>query len=199
MAAFSENNYAKVNRGETAQFFIYFWNPEEESSPVRVKATEVPEGLSVIITPNDFMLNSSLVTEFPAEKGRNYISTNQGLMMTMPVKVLVKVPKSMKLGGYNLVITATSGNPSKMVSSVLEKKFKFTVDVVTPSFFEKTPTIGKTNQPKGNESLSQQPKGNESLSQRITGMFAAAQSTDFILIIISIIILAFVIWFIRFR
>ena len=104
MAAFTENNHASVKRGETVVFSILFWNPENEPFPVRLKATQVPEELVVIIKPNDFMLNSSLVTEFPAERGRNYINTEQGMMMTTPVKVLVKAPRTMEPGDYDVVM-----------------------------------------------------------------------------------------------
>jgi hypothetical protein len=192
MAAFSDNNYAKVNRGETTEFIIFFWNPENEPFPVRLRATEVPEGLIVIITPNDFMLNSSLVTEFSVEKGDHYVNTQYGLMKTTPVRVLVKLPKTLELKSYDIVITATVGNPSSGVSALLEKKFKFTVDVVSQGIFETTQPETTT------EVTTTRPTvGNE--TQGITGMFVAGRLTDLILLLISIIVLAFVIWFIRFR
>lgn len=192
MAAFSEKTSEQVERGETAEFFILFWNPEDEPFPVRLRATEVPEGLIVIITPNDFMLNSSLVTEFSVEKGGHYVNTPYGLMKTTPVRVLVKVPKTMELKSYDVVITATVGNPSGGVSALLEKKFKFTVDVVSQGLFETTQPETTT------EVTTTKPTvGNE--TQGITGMFVAGRLTDFILLLISIIVLAFVIWFIRFR
>jgi len=188
MAAFTENNYASVNRDETAQFFIFFWNPEDEPSPVRLKATQTSEELVVIIKPDDFMLNSSLVTEFPAEKDRNYVNTEQGLMMTTPVKVLVKVPRAMEPGTYDMVVTATAGNPSEAVSTFLEKNFKFTVNVTSLAFFESLVQTGKDIT-----------SGITDAFKGITGMAPAGPATDFTLLIILIIVLAFFVWFIRFR
>jgi len=143
MAAFTEKNSVTVKRGETAQFFIFFWNPEDEPSPIRLKPSEIPDGLVVIITSDDFMLNPSLVTKFPAEKERNYVNTEQGLMMTTPVRVLVKVPRDIELGSYDVVVTATAGSPSEAVSSLLEKKFKFTVNVTSLTLFESLVQTGK--------------------------------------------------------
>lgn len=182
MAAFTENNHALVNRDETAEFFILFWNPENGPFPIRLKATEVPEGLVVIIKPNDFMLNSSLVTEFPAEKGRNYVNTKQGLMMTTPVKVLVKVPKTIEPGSYNVVVTATAGSPSEVVSTLLEKKFKFTVNVTSLTFSE---NLSKTT-----EKLT---SGLSDVGKKITGMFAAADIDPRIALLTSVVIGIFVV------
>lgn len=188
MAAFTEKDHMSVSRGETTEFLIFFWNPEDEPFPVKLKATQVSEELVVIIQPNDFMLNSSLVTGLPAEKGRIYVNTEQGMMMTTPVRILVKVPRTMEPGSYDVVVTATVGSPSEAVSTFLEKNFKFTVDVTSLTFSE---SLSKT----GEGLIS----GISDIGKGITGMFAAAAPTDFILLIISLIILAFVIWFIRFR
>ena len=193
MAAFSEKNSMQIVRGETAEFFIFFWNPENEPSPVRLRATEVPDDLIIVITPSDFILNYSLVTEFPAEEGMQYINTQYGLMKTTPVKVTVKVPKTVEPGNYDFVVTATAGTPSGEVSAMLEKKFKFTVNVATSTFFETTTLLETTT-----ELTTAQPAG-ENTIQRITGMITASPFTDLILLIVSVMTLAFVVWFIRFR
>ena len=187
MAAFTENNHQTVKRGETAQFFIFFWNPEDEPSPVRLEATEVPEELIVIITPNDFMLNSSLVTEFPAEKGRNYVNTKQGLMMTTSVKVSVKVPRTAELESYDVVITATAGSLSKQVSTLLEKKFRFTVNATSLTFSENLYQIGKDVT-----------SGIVDTGKRITGMAPVATVNSgvvfLILLVICLLVVSWVIY-----
>lgn len=187
MAAFTENNHLVVKRGETGEFFILFWNPENESFPVRLKTTQIPEGLAVVVNPNDFMLDPSLVTEFPAEKSRNYINTKQGLMMTTPVKVLVKIPRTMELGSYDVEVTATVGNPSETVSTLLEKKFKFTVNVTSLTFFESLTQTAKDLIPE----MSDVEKG-------ITGMFTTANmDLRIVFVILTVMGIFVVVWIIR--
>jgi len=185
LSTLQKNNYSRVKPGETTEFTILFWNVEDSAFSISLKVTQAPEDMIVIIRPKEFMLNSSEDIE---SSDVEYINTQNGIFKAIPVRILVKAPK--ELGEYNIIISAAAGEPGSGISSLLEKKFKFTVDVVTPSFFETTTTEGITTT---------QPKVNESISQRITGMVTAGPLTDFILLIISIIVLAFVIWFIRFR
>jgi hypothetical protein len=103
----------------------------------------------------------------------------------------VKVPKTVELGDYDIVVTATVGNSGIGVAALLEKNFKFTVNVTTPSFFETTTILKTTTE------VTTQPSEGE--GQKITGMLVFGKLTNFILLIISIIVLVFVIWFIRFR
>ena len=188
MAAFTENNYMTVKGGETAEFFIFFWNPEYEPFPVRLKATEVPEGMVVIIIPDDFILNSSLVTKFPAESGRRYINTEQGLMMTTSVKVLVKVSRTMELGGHEIVVKATVGTPSEAVSTLLEKNFRFNFNVTSLTFFENLAQTGKEISSGITDAL----KG-------VTGMVTAATSNLVVVFSIIIIIGIFVVFWIIYK
>jgi len=192
MAAFTEKNSVTVKRGETAQFFIFFWNPEGEPSPIRLKPSEIPEGLVVIITSDDFMLNSSLVTKFPAEKERNYVNTEQGLMMTTPVRVLVKVPRDMELGSYDVVVTATAGSSSEAVSSLLEKKFKFTVNVTSLTFFESLVQTGKDIK----SGIIEAGKG---ITGRATEVYVNLGAVFLILLVIGILVISWAIFKLKLR
>lgn len=189
MSSFVEKDLKQVEKGGTTQFDILFWNPSSNPFRIRLRAIEVPEELIVIIIPNDFMLNSSLVTKFPADKGKHYMNTQYGLMETTPVKVIVKVPKMMELKNYDVFVKATAGNPSRGISTLLEKTFKFTVEVTSPPTLSEGlgETTGRISETIGD------------ISSGITGMTAAGPATNLVLLIISVILLAFVIWFIRFR
>ncbi len=188
MAALTEKDHVSVIRGETTEFFILFWNPEPEPFPIRLKTTQVPEDFVVIVTPNDFMLNSSLVTGSPVERGRNYVNTKQGLMLTTPVKVLVKVPKTIEPGNYDLIVTATAGNPSEVVSTLLEKKFKFTVNVTSLTFSERLTQLGRQLASELND-----------IGKGITGMFAAADIDTRVALLASVVIGIFVVSFVVYK
>ena len=187
LSAIQKDNYSKVSQGGTTEFTILFWNVENSPFPINLKVTQAPENMVIIIKPNEFILNSSESIE---SSDIEYISTQNGIIKTFRVRVIVKIPEGMELGEHDIIISATAGEPKTGVSTLLEKKFKFTVDVVHPSFFESTTTI------KG-ITTTQPTEGN--VLQGVTGMVTSGYLTDFMLLIISIIALAFVIWFVRFR
>ena len=190
LSTVKKNEYSTVRIGESAQFTILFWNIEESSFPIELSVKQASENLSVIIIPESFVIEPSLVTQFPAERGKEYVDTSQGLMEATPVRVLVKPSNSAGLGEYEVYVKAVVKSPEVgIITPQLEKTFKFTVNVTSPLTFSErlSKTIG---------GLAETVKD---IPSRITGMVPAETATNWILLIISIIIIAFFIWFKRFR
>lgn len=178
-----ENPISSVRRGETAEFTILFWNTQNSSIPIQLRAKSVPDGMSVLILPDHFLLNYSKVTKFPAEKGRIYINTQQGLMKTFPVKILVKVSKKVELGKYNVYIDAIAGKPSTGISTLLEKNFRLTVNVV--SFKEITTS----------SIIQERMNVTKSFWRKITGKFTSPSYFPiFLMIVIAIFVFSWIIY-----
>ena len=176
-----QNSISSVMKGETAEFTILFWNVVNSSIPIQLKARKVPDGISVFFVPDHFLLNYSKVIKFPAEKGRVYIYTREGLFMTTPVKVLAKVSNKMEEGNYSFYVDAIGGRPSSGISTVLVKSFKLTVRVTS---FKPTTTIPQ------HEII-------PNILQRITGKAITPSSTFpllFTLLLISIFVLSWLIY-----
>jgi len=180
-----KNTYSQVKKGETAEFTILFWNVKDSSIPINLKVRQVPEDMPVIIRPDEFILNSSKVTEFPAESGKDYVNTQYGLMRTTPVRVLVKVPDDTEEGEYEVLIDAVAGESITGISTLLEKTFKFSVNVTSLTFFER---------------LSKVPEklisGISDIGKGITGMFTTPADSRIVLIILIIIGISVVFWII---
>ena len=177
-----ENPVSSARRGETVEFTILFWNSQDSSIPIQLRAKSVPDGMFVLIFPDYFLLNYSKVTKFPAEKGKIYINTQQGLMKTFPVKVLVKVSKEVELGNYDVYVDAIAGKSSKGISTLLEKNFKLTVNVVS---FKETTT----------SSIQEEVNVTKSFWRRITGKFTTPSYLPiFLMIMIAIFVLSWIIY-----
>ncbi|MDI6826319.1 MAG: hypothetical protein QMD36_03975 [Candidatus Aenigmarchaeota archaeon] len=126
----TEGTFSEVLRGETAKFTILLWNPENTSFPVKFNVVKAPKGLTVITNPKELKLNCSRVNTFPAEGGRHYVQTKQGLMTTTPIDVLVKVPRTFEPGEYDVYVNLVAGEITTGISTLLEKTLKFTVKVI---------------------------------------------------------------------
>ncbi len=189
LSTLRKNKYSRVRIGESTELTVLFWNSEDLSFPIELNVKQVSKNLSVLITPKLFIIEHSLVTQFPAEAGKEYVDTPQGLMKATPVRIIIKPSNNAGLGEYDVYIKATAGSPGAGVTTLLERTFKLTVNVTSPpTFSEKLSEItgGVTETTKD-------------ITSRITGMIPAGSTTDLTLLIISIIILAFILWLIRFR
>lgn len=177
----SEGTYAEVLRGETAKFTILLWNSENASFPVRFNIFQIPNGLTVIINPKELKLNYSKVTTFPAERGRHYIDTKQGLMKTTPVDVLVKVPNNFQIGEYDIYINIVAGEITAGVSTLFEKTLKFTVKVISYRPKSTTTTIKIVEEPV--------------TVDKITGMVTRTFFNPYLIFItLLVIVILFVVW-----
>jgi hypothetical protein len=189
LSTLQKNKYSQVRVGESTEFTVLFWNSEKSSFPVELSVESLSKNLSVFITPNKFTIEPSLVTELPAEAGKEYVDTRQGLMKATPVRIIVKPSDNAVLGEYDIYVKTIVGSPKLGISTLLERTFKFTVNVTSPPTFSEqlskiTGRISETV---------------KDVSNKITGMVTTGPATNLVLLIIVIIVLAFVIWFIRFR
>lgn len=186
-----KNTRSEVNPGQTAEFTILFWNVQESSFPVELRSRQVPEGMSVILEPEEFTLKSSKVTSFPAPKGRDYVNTEYGLMLTTPAKVSVKVGESVRSGKYSILITATAGNPTSGISVLIEKTFKLSIIVELPI------TERAVAEWTGGEEIEFEPqKVVKDLIDTLTGMATATTAEMNIAIFSAIIVILGISWLI---
>jgi len=126
-----KNTRSEVNPGQTAEFTILLWNVQESSFPIKLRSRQVPDDMSVMLEPEEFILKPSKVT-IPTKRGRDYVNTQYGLMLTTPVKVSVKVGDTVETGEYDVLITATAGKLTTGISALLEKTFRLSIIVELP-------------------------------------------------------------------
>jgi ribosomal protein L23 len=173
-----KNTRSEVMRGETTKFTILLWNSENSSYPVKFRATEVPEGISVIIDPKELIMNSSTADSYSTESGMEYINTQYGLMKLTPVDVLVKVSKSINLGEFDVYVNLDAGESKTWISTIYEKTFKFNVKVVNYINTTKKTTneIQKIDETSNN------------IMEKITGMSSKISINSSVIFIFSLMI-----------
>ncbi len=176
LGSLAKKNSAEVKQGETAEFTIFFWNREDYPYLLSLNAEQVPDGWTVIIAPEKFIINQSEIGP-PYDEGTNaeYVNTQHGNVKASPVKVYVKVPSSAELETYEVLIRArthpldadiTEGDRGTGLSVLLERTFKLSVKVVkTPTFFEALGEMIASTV--------------ENLRKSITGMGSAIAETTF--------------------
>jgi hypothetical protein len=125
-----KKDYLKVESGQTAEFTLLFWNLENSSTPIKLETKQLPEKWTVIIKPEEFLLNQTLPENPPYNDGSEYIGLPIGNVKAMSVKVFVKVHESTKPDNYSLIITTTAGKPKDGISVLLEKPLKLKVNVI---------------------------------------------------------------------
>ena len=178
LGTLTKNIHSQVMRGESVKFTILLWNSENSSFPVKLRATQIPEGLSMIINPKEFMMNFSRVDGYSNENGIEYMNTPYGLMKTVPVDVLVKVSNSIDLGKYDVYVNLAAGGTTTGISTIFEKTFRFDVEVVR-----------YINRPKMTETTIQKlPILNENIMSKITGMFSKVSINTRLIFIVSLMI-----------
>jgi hypothetical protein len=165
-------------RGETAKFTILLWNSENSSFPVKIRAIKVPEGLSVIVNPKEFIINFSRVSGYSTESGAEYVNTQYGLMKTIPVEVLVKASKSANLGKYDFYVNLFAGEPTTGISTVFDKTFRFDVEVV---YYNNTSKMTETT-------IQTLPISNDDTKEKITGVFSKISIDTRLIFIASLMI-----------
>lgn len=127
LGTIKKNEYAEARPGETAIFTILFWSTDN-TVPIKLTPVKIPENWSVMIRPDDFILNRSK-PESPPYTEAEYFNSPDGAIKTIPVKVYVSVPRSEKLGTYEILVSASAGSVGKEISVLQERVFKFVVDV----------------------------------------------------------------------
>jgi hypothetical protein len=159
-----------IYNGDSVVFKILVWN-RGDPYLVRFRVSSLPEGWSVIVNPNNFILNST---------PEGYVENMNLPGLTEPLKakvvnVFVKPPETAGEGVYNIAIDATAGNPGEQISILQERTFNFEVEIKRPKtiFDDITDNLVKFFEDTG-----------------ITGMFTSESPTNLsILIVLTIIIL----------
>jgi len=176
-----KNRYAEVKQGETAEFIILFWNLDEPL-PVKLKVRSVPENFSIIIRPEEFILNKSEIG--PPYDESEYLNLGGMDVKVFPVKILVKPPLETNLGKYEVLVTVFAGTPTHGISILQEKTFKFTLNTTK---IEKPPSTLLTT-------------GIQDTINKLTGMVAAITKEGNVLwLFISTMAIIGIIWLIKRR
>ncbi len=181
-----KNTRSQMMREQTIKFTILLWNPENSSFPVKLRAIQVPEGLSIIISPKEFIMNSSMLDGHSAESENEYVNTPYGLMKTTPVDVLVKTSKSINSGEYNFYVNLAAGNPTTGISPIFDKTIKFDVKVVDYIITKQVTTTVQKTEEKTKKETSQ--SVNETVKEKITGMFSKLSNNTYLIFIVSLMI-----------
>jgi hypothetical protein len=177
-----KNTRSQMMREQTIKFTILLWNPENSSFPVKLRAIQVPEGLSIIISPKEFIMNSSMLDGHSAESENEYVNTPYGLMKTTPVDVLVKTSKSINSGEYNFYVNLAAGNPTTGISPIFDKTIKFDVKVVDYIITKQAATTVQKTKKETSQSV------NETVKEKITGMFSKLSNNTYLIFIVSLMI-----------
>lgn len=125
LSTIQKNQYSEVRIGESVELIVLFWNSENYSFPIELSIRQASRNLSVVIRPESFVIEPSLITHFPAEKDKEYVDTSQGLMEATPVKIIVKPFSSAAVGEYEVYVKAVAISPEEGIMPRLEKTFKF--------------------------------------------------------------------------
>ena len=130
MGTVAKNDYIRISPDESAKFTVLFWNAESNNYKVGINVKELPEGWTVLIEPNNFILNSSI--------GKEYVNLPYGTVKALPIDIILKPPKNIEPGKYDIVLSAGAELPSNGIKLSQERLFKFTVEVENPLFFKET-------------------------------------------------------------
>ena len=94
MGSVAKNKIAEISIGESAKFKMLFWSFENEAHIVKLSIKESPEGWTIIIDPDEFILNKTI--------GEEYISlpyTNENIKAKV-VNLFAKPSSNSKPGKY---------------------------------------------------------------------------------------------------
>jgi uncharacterized membrane protein len=108
---------------------MLFWNAGDDSYELELSAS-APEDWIVFFNPNNFILNDSTGKELIKLPYQNVYRK------AMPVDVIVKPPRSVKPGKYNITVKAESVTPQNGLSLSQERMFNFLVEVENPLYME---------------------------------------------------------------
>jgi len=126
LGSVEKNSFAEISDGESAKFTMLFWNSESEPYGVRLLVKDFPKDWTVIIDPDEFMLNKSV--------GEEYINlpySNENVKAKV-VNIFVKPDNFSKPGKYSVTVkTETNLNQSEAneLSVIPEKLFTFEIDL----------------------------------------------------------------------
>lgn len=120
-----KSNVAETSNSESIKFTMLFWNVENESYTVKLSATDSPKDWTIIIDPNEFILNNSVGEEYIKLP---YMDENAKAKV---VNIFVKPDSNSKPGKYFISIKAEAipQNEINDVAIIPEKLFRFEVNL----------------------------------------------------------------------
>jgi uncharacterized membrane protein len=121
-----KNNFAEIPISESAKFTLLFWNTESETYVLKLSAVDYPEGWTIIIDPEEFLLNKST--------GEEYISLpySDENVKAKVVNVFVKPDEKSNDGRYYVVVEADAretGDAQGAITVVPIRSFRFEVEL----------------------------------------------------------------------
>lgn len=126
LGSIAKNNFAEISNRESIKFKMLFWNIENESYTVKMSIKEAPKNWTVIIDPDEFVLNKSI--------GEEYIKlpyANENIKAKV-VNLFVKPDENSKPDKYFIFIKAETEikqNEENIITIVPERIFKFEIDL----------------------------------------------------------------------
>jgi hypothetical protein len=126
-----KNDYLETKAGETAEFTILFWNAGGSSFNLLLREKITPEKWSVIFKPNNFILEPSKL-ERNLSNEYEYINLpgTGDVIRMVPVKVFVRVPKEIKSGQYEVIVSGITSYPNEDISVTQEREFILRLKVI---------------------------------------------------------------------
>ena len=123
LGSIAKNDFAEISLGKSAKFQMLFWNPENDSYIVRMSVEYAPQDWTIIIDPNEFVLNNSV--------GEEYISLPYDKnIRAKTVNVFVKPNEGSVSNRYNITIGAYAVSPTESSLVVIPRRsFNLVVDL----------------------------------------------------------------------
>lgn len=126
LGSVAKNSFSEISNDESAKFTMLFWNSESESYGVKLLVEDSPKDWTVIIDPDEFMLNKST--------GEEYINlpySNENVKAKV-VNIFVRPDSLSKPGNYSVIIKAEvdmNQSEANELSVIPERLFTFEIEL----------------------------------------------------------------------
>jgi uncharacterized membrane protein len=120
-----KNDFAQTTNYESVKFKMLFWNVESESYTLKLTVKEAPEDWTVIIDPDEFVLNNSVGEEYIKLP---YMNENTRAKV---VNLFVKPDLNSKAGNYSVFVEAETktSDETSGIEIVPQRLMKFVIDL----------------------------------------------------------------------
>jgi uncharacterized membrane protein len=179
LGVMQKTTQAQVEPGQTAEFLLVFWNPEDEYIEVSTEIENVPGGWTVVSKPRQISVGKSEV-KTDDYGGGNYIrrTDGKGYIETEELRIFVKVPEDAKGGQYNIILKVLAGKPTKGITIYQQRDFELKVNVRKPTIIDRV-----------DESPNPVAENIEAIGQEISGRVITPNVPTPVTVVFSVIIL----------
>lgn len=125
-----KSNYQTVERGESTQFTILFWNIGDNKYDVKIQPKNIPEKWKILITPSSFSLEDIKISQPPYEEGEYISIPEKGYVKAKEIRVFIKVSDDTAPGKYDIFFDVLAGDQKEQISVIQGREFKLTIEVV---------------------------------------------------------------------